>query len=140
MKLSVVKKYLRIGYMIDFSLIAAVLIRAVALGVIVYYAISTIPNIPINQRNKIVITVVVVVMYALLDYFSSALNMLRGLMCRTVCTETDTNATEELDEAIRRVEEEVDNILIQPKGDIVTSQEETEALKPAEPMEPFSML
>ncbi len=62
-----------------------VTVRALMLGLTVYYATSTIPAQPIDTRNKLIIAAIVVVMYALLDYFAGFFGAIRRLICRLTC-------------------------------------------------------
>ena len=69
----------------SFSYLLIVLTRALMLGLIVYYATSTIPKTAIDTRNKMIISLIVVVLYALIDYFAGFFGMVRTFFCRATC-------------------------------------------------------
>lgn len=69
----------------DFGYIMVVLMRASVLGLIVFYATTAIPVKEISVNNRIIISVIVVTLYALLDYFAGFFRTLRGLFCRAAC-------------------------------------------------------
>jgi hypothetical protein len=62
-----------------------VLLRAAMLGLIVFYSTSTIPTTPIKLNNKIIISMIVVVLYAVLDYFAGFFGTVRNLLCQATC-------------------------------------------------------
>ena len=63
----------------------SLVMRSAMLGLIVFYSITAIPNKEVSTRNKLIISIVVVVLYALLDYFSSVLKTIRRFLCRMLC-------------------------------------------------------
>ena len=68
--------------MLDLSLLS---IRALILGVIVFSTITHLPSVTIAMTNKIIISVVVVVIFALIDYFGNFLKFLRRWACKILC-------------------------------------------------------
>jgi preprotein translocase subunit Sec61beta len=69
----------------SFSYLLIVLTRALMLGLIVYYATSTIPKTAIDPKNKMIISLIVVILYALIDYFAGFFGMVRTFFCKTTC-------------------------------------------------------
>lgn len=69
----------------DYAYLIFVLMRALALGGIVYYATTTIPVNPLAMRNKVIISVIVVVLFALMDYVGQLLGFIRKWSCRLLC-------------------------------------------------------
>ena len=63
----------------------AVLTRAMILGMIVFSSITYIPKNDIEMRNRLVISAVVVVLYALIDYFGGFLKKVRAFLCNILC-------------------------------------------------------
>lgn len=61
------------------------IVRALVLGAIIYGAITAIPMKTIAPLNKLLISVAVVVIYALIDYFAVFLSTIRSYLCRLVC-------------------------------------------------------
>ena len=55
------------------------------LGLIVYYAISTIPKTAIDTKNKMIISMIVVILYAFIDYFAGFFSAVRAVFCKTLC-------------------------------------------------------
>ena len=74
-----------------------VLTRAIMLGLIVFYAISTIPKSAIDLKNKIIISVIVVILYALIDYFAGFFTGLRNAMCTLMCGCVPPNGENKVD-------------------------------------------
>ncbi len=62
-----------------------VLIRAFILGGIVFIATTKIPANPIATQNKIIISVMVVILFALTDYISQYFRGLKNMVCRVAC-------------------------------------------------------
>ncbi len=62
-----------------------VITRALILGMIVFGSITYIPKKDIELRNRIVIATIVVVLYALIDYFGGFLKKIRALLCKVLC-------------------------------------------------------
>lgn len=62
-----------------------ILLRAAMLGLIVYYATSTIPSKAIDPKNKMIISLIVVVLYAIIDYFAGFFSTIRNLWCQATC-------------------------------------------------------
>ena len=76
------------------SYLLIVAIRASMLGFIVYYATSTIPKKTIDPKNKMMISIIVVVLYALLDYFGGFFDSARNLVCNAVCSCTPNSGVD----------------------------------------------
>lgn len=69
-------------------------VRAVLLGFIVFSSITAIPAREISTHNKLVVSVVVVAVYALLDYFSGFFGMVRTFFCRVACNCSPNSSTD----------------------------------------------
>lgn len=67
------------------GLVANITLRLVLLGFIIYGATSFIPATPLTTNVKITISVVVVLIYSLLDVISSYLSALKNKTCEVVC-------------------------------------------------------
>ena len=76
-----------------------IIIQSFMLGSIVYYATSTIPSFPIDFNNKLIISAIVVVLYASLQYFTEFLSTIKTQVCAGTIvdtgSETDTTDTNE---------------------------------------------
>lgn len=69
----------------SFSYILSLVIRSLFLGSIVFASTTYIPdNVP-SVRNRIIISAIVVALFALIDYISQALIAVRNLSCNLVC-------------------------------------------------------
>lgn len=55
--------------------------RLVTLGILVYLAITLLPKVTISPRNKIIISIAVVVSYAFLDVIGAALRKVKVFLC-----------------------------------------------------------
>lgn len=62
-----------------------ILLRSTMLGMIVYYAVTTIPATAIKHNNRIIISIIVVVLYNLLEYLSGFMKSLRRFFCLMLC-------------------------------------------------------
>ena len=71
--------------MSNLTYLLVVALRACMLGLIVYYATSTIPSKEIATNNKLVISIIVVVLYAVMDYFGGFFIKIRELLCQATC-------------------------------------------------------
>lgn len=69
----------------DFGYIMIVLFRASVLGLIVFYATTAIPMKEISINNRLIISIIVVTLYALLDFLAGFFRTLRGLFCKAAC-------------------------------------------------------
>lgn len=67
------------------GLVANITLRLVLLGLIIYGATSLIPSTPLTTNVKITISVVVVLIYSLLDVISSYMIALKNKTCEAVC-------------------------------------------------------
>lgn len=70
---------------LDFSYILSLAIRSLFLGGIVFATTTYIPdNIP-SMRNRLIISALVVILYALIDYIQNFLLAVRSLTCKVAC-------------------------------------------------------
>ena len=75
------------------------------LGLIVYYATSTIPKTAIDTRNKMIISLIVVILYALIDYFAGFFGMVRTMFCKLTCDCTPSSGKNlDLNELSRKLD------------------------------------
>lgn len=63
----------------------SLLSRLIALGVIVFGSVTYLPAAKVTLRNRVIITVVVVTIYALLDVISNVLGGMRNWVCNVAC-------------------------------------------------------
>lgn len=63
----------------------SVAIRGALLGLIVFGAVSFFPKQSVSMQNRIMISLVVVILYALLDYFKHFFVQIRRFACRLLC-------------------------------------------------------
>ena len=90
---------------VNVKTLLAVLTRAMILGMIVFSSITYIPKNNIEMRNRIVISAVVVVLYALVDYFGGFLKKVRAFLCNILCgcnpnTQPSSDDLEDLEDKI----------------------------------------
>lgn len=55
------------------------------MGLIVFGAVSFFPRQSVSMQNKLIISVVVVILYALLDYFKHFFVQIRRYACKLLC-------------------------------------------------------
>ena len=55
------------------------------LGMIVFSSITYIPKNDIEMKSRVIIAMVVVVLYALIDYFGGFLKKIRAFLCNILC-------------------------------------------------------
>jgi hypothetical protein len=87
-----------------FSYLLIVLTRALMLGLIVYYATSTIPKTAIDLKNKMIISLIVVILYALIDYFAGFFGMVRTFFCKSMCGCAPPSSGLDLNELSRKLD------------------------------------
>lgn len=127
-----------------FSNILIVLLRALTLGFIVFYATTKIPSEPVGMINKLIISAIVVVFYALMDHIAGFFTNVRTFFCSIACgckssnllntgegldsASLDTNALSmEVEEAIKRLDSKSAETEIDIDSDTDTNTEtETE--------------
>jgi hypothetical protein len=69
----------------DTRYLMSVTLRALALGTIVFASVTYIPKNQVEMRNKVAISVAVVILYALLDYVTNFLVNVRHYTCGLLC-------------------------------------------------------
>lgn len=67
------------------SIHLAILIRALMLGAIVFGSITAIPNREVSLHSRVLISTIVVLLYALLDYFVGFFGVIHSSFCRAAC-------------------------------------------------------
>jgi hypothetical protein len=65
--------------------VLSVLTRALVLGMIVFSSITYIPKKNVELRNRLVISALVVILYALIDYFGGFLKKVKAFLCKLLC-------------------------------------------------------
>ena len=69
----------------NYEYLLTLLIKSLILGVIVFVAVTRIPdNVP-KLRNRIIISIVVAVLFSLIDYVQKLLVDIRNLTCKLAC-------------------------------------------------------
>lgn len=63
----------------------SVAIRGALLGLIVFGAVSFFPKQSVSMQNRLIISIVVVILYALLDYFKNFFVQIRSFACKLLC-------------------------------------------------------
>lgn len=136
----------------NFGYIALIIFRTALLGLIVFYSVTAIPSKAICLNNRVVISIIVVTLYALLDYFTGFPYVVHGVMCRTACgcspyqspknitTPISPDIDAELDKAIAQLNsatqetEKTANLYTdKDEGDIIRQKAEAEAQAPNTP-------
>ena len=80
---------------LDFSYILSLAIRSMFLGGIVFATTTYIPdNVP-SIRNRLIISALVVILYALIDYIQQLLLALRRVTCKIACGCTPGDSSSE---------------------------------------------
>jgi hypothetical protein len=71
--------------MVSLSHSTELVIRSVVLGTIVFSATTAIPAQEITTANRVIISIIVVILYNLMDYFSGFLRKIRKFLCMILC-------------------------------------------------------
>lgn len=80
---------------LDFSYILSLAIRSLFLGGIVFATTTYIPDTIPSLRNRLIISALVVILYALIDYIQQLLLALRRVTCKIACGCTPGDASSE---------------------------------------------
>ncbi len=89
--------------MISLKSISVFSLRAIILGTIVFSSVSHIPKTAISMRNRFIISLVVVILFALIDHLKNFFTTIRKYLCKVVCdcdptTDSSDDVLDDLDE------------------------------------------
>jgi len=80
------------------------IIRTLVLIGTVFIITSKIPTKPIETKNKLTISVMVVILFAIIEYIFKFTGVLKNVLCRTTCGSIDASDASDADDILKDID------------------------------------